>query len=205
MALVKQIADKHSDQTFDKDDPMVCPDLPRDIIFSIIRDAEISYGGSWHQLHKKKFQGVMNHFNKPVFDGMGNLVGHGVWMASGHWGSHPEEAGDFDDEMNSWVFNLVEKGWEFHEPCVNKLFGYGYPRQQHESSLLMPLMGFVFRDDEWEPPDEHLSHEWGYRNDSEILLPGIGTGAYCVHDIFFSVASIYTSPRISNDTPTILQ
>ena len=193
MALVKQIADKHIDQTFDKDDPMVCPDLPRDIIFSIIRDAEISYGGSWHQLHKKKFQGVMNHFNKPVFDGMGNPVGHGVWMASGHWGSHPEEAGDFDDEMNSWVFNLVEKGYEFHEPCVNKLFGYGYPRQQHESSLLMPLMGFVFRDDEWEPPDEHLSHEWGYRNDREILLPGIGTGAYCVSDRFFSVASIYTS------------
>ena len=115
MALVKQIADKHIDQTFDKDDPMVCPDLPRDIIFSIIRDAEISYGGSWHQLHKKKFQGVMNHFNKPC------ACGHGVWMASGHWGYHPEEAGDFDDEMNSWVFNLVEKGWEFWGPTVNRL------------------------------------------------------------------------------------
>ena len=181
------------------------PDLPRDIIFSIIRDAEISYGGSWHQLHKKKFQGVMNHFNTPIFRGK-TLVGHGVWMASTHWGSHPEEAGDFDDEMNSWVFNLVEKGWEFWGPTVNRLYGYGSPgRRSDESSLLMPLMGFVFREEEWEPPDEHLSHEWGYRNDREILLPGIGTGAYCVHDIFFSVASIYTSPRISNDTPTILQ
>ena len=192
MALVKQIADKHSDQTFDKDDPMVCPDLPRDIIFSIIRDAEISYGGSWHQLHKKKFQGVMNHFNTPIFRGK-TLVGHGVWMASTHWGSHPEEAGDFDDEMNSWVFNLVEKGWEYWGPTVNRLYEYGSPgRRSDESSLLMPLMGFVSREDEWEPPDEHLSHEWGYRNDREILLPGIGTGAYCVHDIFFSVKSIYT-------------
>ena len=194
MALVKQIADKHSDQTFDKDDPMVCPDLPRDIIFSIIRDAEISYGGSWHQLHKKKFQGVMNHFNKPIFTGNGTLVGHGVWMASGHWGSHPEEAGDFDDDVSSWVFNLVKYGMEFWEqPTVNRLYEYGSPgRRSDKSSLLMPLMGFVFRENQWEPPDEHLSHEWGYRNDREILLPGIGTGARCVHDIFFSVKSIYT-------------
>jgi hypothetical protein len=162
------------------------PDIPRDIIFLIIRDAESSYGGSWYRLHKKRFQGVMDYFTS--IHEQQQAAAEAAWEAGAAWES-------FDVGLNNWVFDLVEHQFfdtapihELFEDCPPRSDAHGRARcfspggwgdgDYYGRSRLMPLMGFVFRVDgvtpveggyerfgEWEPPDEHLSHEWGYRDD----------------------------------------
>ena len=113
---------------------MSASSLPNSIIFAIIAEAESSLGGSHHRNHKKKFFGVLCHFNVPY------MAGYDEHTAL------PNPCVDFDSTFRhrfdrEWVYDSMEC---YNTPLVLNLFEDYHPDsdwvwESHESGLIKLL------------------------------------------------------------------